>query len=62
MSYEQSLARGLVEELLEVIHSYDETLMYVTVIGAIETVKHQVLLDQMEFVEVDPDDFQEDDE
>lgn len=53
MSYEKTLATGLVEELLDLIHKYDDTLMVTTVVGALEIVKQQIIMDQMEFVEVD---------
>jgi hypothetical protein len=42
------LAGGLVEELLEVIHKYDETLYMATVIGALELVKQQLIQDSIE--------------
>ena len=42
------LAGGLVDELLEVIHKYDETLYMSTVIGCLELVKHQLINDSLE--------------
>ena len=42
------LAGGLVDELLEVIHKYDETLYMVTVIGCLELVKQQLINDAAE--------------
>ena len=42
------LAGGLVDELLEVIHKYDETLYMATVIGALELVKQQLIQDSSE--------------
>lgn len=60
MTYERSLASGLVEELLDLVHKYDETLMVTTVVGALEIVKQQIIIDQMEFIEAD--DENEDDE
>lgn len=60
MTYERSLASGLVEELLDLVHKYDETLMVTTVVGALEIVKQQIIIDQMEFIEADDED--EDDE
>ena len=65
MTYERSLASGLVEELLDLVHKYDETLMVTTVVGALEIVKQQIIIDQMEFIEADDeneDDENEDDE
>jgi hypothetical protein len=52
--YQGSLAQKLVDELLEVVHRYDETLMVATAIGCLEIAKAQVLLDHME-VEDDDD-------
>ena len=42
------LAEGLVEELLELIHKYDETLYTATAIGCLELVKQQLIIDVME--------------
>ena len=42
------LAGGLVDELLEVIHKYDETLDMATVIGCLELVKQQLINDATE--------------
>lgn len=37
------LADGLVDDLLEAIHKYDETLYMSTVIGVLELVKQQLI-------------------
>ena len=42
------LADGLVDELLEAIHKYDETLYMATVIGVLELVKQQLINDSIE--------------
>jgi len=42
------VAGGLVDELLEVIHKYDETLYMATVIGCLELVKQQLIIDSVE--------------
>jgi len=42
------VAGGLAEELLEVIHKYDETLYMATVIGVLELVKQQLINESME--------------
>jgi len=42
------LAGGLVDELLEVIHKYDETLYMATVIGVLELVKQQLIQESIE--------------
>jgi hypothetical protein len=42
------VAGGLVDELLEVIHKYDETLYMATVIGCLELVKQQLINESME--------------
>ena len=47
------VAGGLVDELLELIHQYDETLYMATVIGCLELVKQQLINESME----DDDDF-----
>lgn len=46
-----ALAQGLVDELLEVVHKYDETLYMATVIGVLELVKQQLINESLEDVE-----------
>ena len=41
------LADGLVDDLLEAIHKYDETLYMSTVIGVLELVKQQLINDSL---------------
>ena len=42
------VAGGLVDEMLELVHKYDETLYMATVIGCLELVKQQLINDSME--------------
>jgi hypothetical protein len=42
------LAGGLVDELLELIHKYDETMYMATVIGCLELVKQQLINESIE--------------
>lgn len=42
------VAGGLVDELLEVIHRYDESLYMATVIGCLELVKQQLIADSID--------------
>jgi hypothetical protein len=42
------VADGLVDELLEVVHRYDESLYMATVIGVLELVKQQLIMDSIE--------------
>ena len=42
------LADGLVDDLLEAIHKYDETLYMAAVIGVLELVKQQLINDSIE--------------
>lgn len=42
------VAGGLVDEMLELIHKYDESLYIATVIGCLELVKQQLIDDCME--------------
>jgi hypothetical protein len=46
--YQGSLTQKLVDELLEVIHKYDEAMMVATAIGCLEIAKAQLLQDHME--------------
>lgn len=49
MNFNQGkLADGLVNDLLEVIHKYDETLYMATVIGVLELVKQQLINESVE--------------
>jgi hypothetical protein len=42
------LADGLVNELLEAIHKYDDTLYMATVIGVLELVKQQLIQESID--------------
>ena len=42
------LAEGLVNELLELLHKYDETMLLPTVLGCIDLVKRQLIQEHME--------------
>lgn len=43
----EKLAQGLVDEILDVIHKYDETMLMPTVLGCLEIIKVQLLEDCM---------------
>lgn len=45
---EGALAQGLVDDLLETIHKYDDSLYMSTVIGALEIVKQQLINNALE--------------
>jgi hypothetical protein len=45
--YQGKLANGLVDELLEVIHKYDESMYMSTVIGVLELVKQQLIAESL---------------
>lgn len=47
------VADGLVDDLLEVIHRYDESLYMATVIGCLELVKQQLIMDSIDEDEVE---------
>lgn len=46
-----AVAQALVDELLEVIHKYDESLYMSTAIGVLEIVKQQLINDSLENVD-----------
>jgi hypothetical protein len=49
MNFSQGkLADSLVDEMLELIHKYDETLYTATAIGCLELVKQQLIIDVIE--------------
>jgi len=45
------VAQGLVDDLLDKIHEYDDTLYMSTVIGVLELVKQQLINDSLEDME-----------
>ena len=45
---QRKVAGGLVDELLELVHKYDETLYMSTVIGCLELVKQQLINESVE--------------
>jgi hypothetical protein len=47
MNYQGSIAQGLVDELLAVIHKYDDTMILPTVLGCLDIVKEQLILDHI---------------
>jgi hypothetical protein len=49
MNFDQGkLADGLVDDLLEAIHKYDNSLYMATVIGCLELIKQQLINDSLE--------------
>lgn len=48
MNYQGDVAQGLVDELLEVVHKYDETMVLPTALGCLDIVKAQLLQEHME--------------
>ena len=47
------VAGGMVDEILDVIHKYDETLYMATVIGVLELVKQQLITESIDREEDD---------
>ena len=48
MNYEASIARGLVEDLLNAIYKYEDSITVATAVGCLEIAKLQLLESQME--------------
>jgi len=48
MNYSGDIYQGLVDEILEVVYKYEETMYVPSVIGCLEIVKQQILANQME--------------
>ena len=46
--YQESLTQRLVDEILELVHKYDETVMLATALGCLDIAKAQLLQDHME--------------
>jgi hypothetical protein len=47
-NYQHKITERLVEELLDVIHKYDETMVVATAIGCLDVVKAQLIADVLE--------------
>ena len=48
MNYQGGIAQGLVDELLAVVHKYDETMVLPTALGCLDLVKQQLIQEHME--------------
>lgn len=48
MNYMGNLTQGLVDELLAVVHKYDDTMMLPTALGCLDLVKAQLIQDHTE--------------
>jgi hypothetical protein len=48
MSYDADIAQGLVDEVLAVLHKYDESVLLPTVLGCLDIVKMQLLQEHMD--------------
>jgi hypothetical protein len=48
MNYMSELAQGLVDEILTVVHKYDESMLLPTVLGCLDIAKLQLLQEHME--------------
>ena len=48
MNYMGNIAQGLVDELLAVVHKYDETMILPTALGCLDLVKVQLIQDAQE--------------
>jgi len=48
VNYMGDLTQGLVDELLAVVHRYDDTMMLPTALGCLDLVKMQLIQDHME--------------
>jgi hypothetical protein len=48
MNYHGAITQALVDELLAVIHKYDQTMLLPTALGCLEIVKHQLIQDHWE--------------
>jgi hypothetical protein len=55
MRYDKDIAQGLVDELMNVVYKYSESMLTATAIGCLEIAKIQILNDQVEELEDDYD-------
>ncbi len=56
MSYDATIAQGLVDEVLDLLHKYDDSLLLPTVLGCLDLIKLQLIEDHMCDDEDDEDD------
>jgi hypothetical protein len=47
MRYDANIAQGLVDEVLDLLHKYDDSLLLPTVLGCLDMVKLQLIEDHM---------------
>lgn len=48
MKYDVDIAQGIVDEVLALLHKYDESVLLPTVLGCLDIVKMQLLQEHME--------------
>lgn len=48
MNYHGAITQALVEELLAVVHKYDQTMLLPTALGCLDLVKAQLIQEHME--------------
>jgi hypothetical protein len=48
MKYDADIAQGIVDEVIELLHKYDESVLLPTVLGCLDIVKAQLLQEHME--------------
>lgn len=53
MRYDADIAQGLVDEIIELVYKYSESMLTATAIGCIEIAKIQILNDQATELEDD---------
>lgn len=56
MNYQGTIAQGMVDEILEVIHKYDDTMILPTVLGCLDIVKEQLILEHVENIDDEDED------
>ena len=48
MKYDADIAQGIVDEVLSLLHKYDESVLLPTVLGCLDIVKAQLIQEHME--------------
>jgi hypothetical protein len=48
MKYDADIAQGIVDEVLALLHKYDESVLLPTVLGCLDIIKAQLLQEHME--------------
>ena len=53
MKYDAEIAQGLIDEIIDLVYKYSESMLTATAVGCLEVAKMQILADQINEIEDD---------